>query len=471
MRRFAGSLVLALVLAGAASAAPGGYQGRPLADVLRSLQGQGLTLVFTSQLVRDDMKVVREPSAREPRRVLDEILSPHGLAVEEGPGSVLVVVAKAATREPLPVREQPPVQEQVPVFHDEIVVQPSRLSLLHEQPESSLSFSRAEIESLPHLGGDVFRATSLLPGVTANDVTAQFSVHGGRRDEVKILLDGQELYDAHHLKDYDSALSVVSARALASASLTTGAWTADQGDRMSGVLDLRTVDPPAGRQYTLGLSVLDAMGSSAGRFGDSRGAWFFTGRRGSLDLAGKAIGKENPGFWDALGKAEIATGLGLLSARVLAAGDDLELDKVASDGFERFENSYRSTHGWLTHQASSGDRLLVETIASWAQIRRRRGGSGIEEEGGFELRDRRDHEVLGLAQAWSLHLEPRHALRWGVEGRRYDAFFDYAKDLISTSSSSPPSLRPDCSSTGSRDRSAATTAGSGPATASPGATG
>lgn len=425
LRRIAGSLLLALVLAGAAHV---GYEGRPLADVLRSLQGQGLTLVFTSQLVRPEMKVVREPSAREPRRVLVEILAQHGLAVEEGPGGVLVVVEKAVARDPRRVQEQSPVEEQVPAFHDEIVVQPSRLSLLREQPESSLSFSREEIESLPHLGGDVFRAASLLPGVTANDVTAQFSVHGGRRDEVKILLDGQELYDTHHLKDYDSALSLVSARALASASLTTGAWTADQGDRMSGVLDLRTVDPPAGRQFVLGLSVLDALALSSGRFAEDRGAWLFTVRRGSLDLAADAIGKEDPRFWDALGKAEIETGLGRIGARVLAAGDELELDKVASDGFERFENNYRSTHGWLTHNRT-GQRLLVETVGSWAEIDRNRGGSGFEEEGAFELRDQRGFQALGLAQSWNLQIEPRHALGLGWEGRRYDADLDYAKEL------------------------------------------
>lgn len=420
MRRIAWSLLLAVALAGAA---PARYQGQPLADVLRSLQSQGLTLVFTSQLVRDDMTVVAEPSSREPRQVLEEILAPHGLGVEEGPGGVLVVVARAA-----PPGREPPAREPMPVFHEEIVVQPSRLSLLREPPESTLSWSREEIESLPHLGGDVFRAVSLLPGVAANDVTARFSVHGGRRDEVKILLDGQELYDTYHLKDYDSALSVVSARALASASLTTGAWTAEQGDRMSGVLDLRTVDPPAGRQFVLGLSVLDALALSSGRFAEERGAWLASVRRGSLDLAADAIGKEDPRFWDALGKMEIESGLGRLGARVLAAGDELELDKVASDGFERFENNYRSTHGWLTH-GWTGRRLLVETIGSWAEIDQNRGGSGIEEEGGFELRDRRGFQALGLAQTWSLQLDPRNALGLGWEGRRYDADLDYAKEL------------------------------------------
>jgi hypothetical protein len=508
-------VVVAAVFVGAASAhveaAP--YQGRSLTDALQSLQQQGLTIVFTSQLVRPEMRVDAEPSSTAPRRILDEILAPHGLAIEEGQGGVLVVVAKAAGRSAkasiagkvlargslrgvggavVRVAEtgqearaqndgsfaladlepgsytveasaagyleesaggvvvQPGTARRVdfrlreqPVFHEEIVVQPSRLALLHERPDSSLSFDREDIESLPHLGGDIFRAVSLLPGVAANDVTAQFSVHGGRRDEVRILLDGQELYDAFHLKDYDSALSFISARSLASASLTTGAYPASHGDRMSGVLDLRTVNPQTGRHYLLGLSVLDALASSSGRLENDRGAWLFTVRRGSLDLAADVIGAENPKFWDVLGKAELATNVGSLSAHVLTASDQLELSKISGDGFERLENNYRSDYAWLTHQGSRGERLLVETIGSWANIERRRRGAGLEEDGGFDLRDRRELEVLALTQTWTLPLEPRQTLQGGWEARRYDAFFDYAKDLdslIILAPFSPPRL-------------------------------
>ncbi|HSF43804.1 MAG TPA: TonB-dependent receptor, partial [Thermoanaerobaculia bacterium] len=498
-RRIGCGLLLAALLGFAEPAFGAVYEGRPLAEVLLSLQKEGLAIVFTSELVRPEMKVMAEPVAREPRRVLDEILAPHGLRAEEGVGGVLVIVA-APERSPREasiegavlargsgrglgdavvrvvergretrVREDGSfsltalepgdytleagapgyLDQQVrgvaagagstrrvvfrlhpqPYIEDEIVVRASRLTLLDEPLESSFSLGREEIESLPHLGGDIFRATSLLPGVAANDVTAQLSIHGGRRDEVKIVLDGQELYGAFHLKDYDNALSLVPARILAGASLTTGAYPASQGDRMSGVLDLRTVDPPDGRQLVLGVSVLDILASSSGRFPEGRGAWLATGRRGSIDLASDVIGDEDPRFWDALGKVELATGLGLLTARVLAAGDSLGVDKEGSEEFERLDNEYRSTYGWLTHQATRGDSLLVETIGSWARIETDRGSSASDEEAGYELHDRRDLDVASLSQTWSLELGPRHLPRWGFEARRYDAFFDYAKDL------------------------------------------
>jgi outer membrane receptor protein involved in Fe transport len=506
VKRFGRALLLALALSHPAFAS---YAGRPLAEVLLSLQREGLAIVFTSALVRPEMKVLDEPAAREPRRVLDEVLAPHGLEAREGPGGILVIVeaeppgpggpgdpgkrapaieglvldrgsgrglAGAIVRlvEPgLEVRAGEdgsfsipaaalgpgaytlqatapgyldlevggvavgagPARSVVfrmhpqPYLEDEIVVRPSRLSLLHERPDSSFSLGREEIESLPHLGGDLFRTASLLPGVAANDVTAQFSIHGGRRDEVKVLLDGQELYGAYHLKDYDNALSIVPAHTLAGASLTTGAYPASQGDRMSGVLDLRTAEPAAGRQWTLGLGVLDALASGSGRFAADRGAWLAAGRRGSIDLAGRAIGDEDPRFWDFLGKAELATGLGRFGARALVADDRLSVDKAGEDEFERLDNNYRSAYGWLSHQATPGSRLLVETIGSWARIETDRRGSGNDEEAGHELRDRRDLEVGALSQEWSFELGPRHLPRWGWEARRYDAAFDYAKAL------------------------------------------
>lgn len=316
-----------------------------------------------------------------------------------------------------------------PSLHEEIVVRPSRLSLLHEQPDSSLSLGREEIANLPHLGGDLFRAASLLPGVTSNDVSAGFSIHGGRRDEVRIVLDGQELYDPYHLKDYDGALSIVSARSLASATLSTGSYPVTHGDRMSGVLELRTAEPATGHRTVLGLSVLDALASSSGRFAGERGAWLVDLRRGSLDLAGDAIGDEQPSFWDALGKLELTTERGVIVGHLLTAHDELEVDTEEEEGFERLENDYRSDYGWLTHRSAAGDRALVETVASWARVRTSRGGVGVEEEGSHQLRDERELEVISVSQSWDLQLGEGHGLHWGGEARRYDVVFDYRKLL------------------------------------------
>jgi VWFA-related protein len=91
-------------LAGASGLAGGDhlqakFAGRPLADVLRELQATGLSIVFSSEIVRPAMKVLTEPKAVRPREILDEILRPHGLQVRSGPGDALLVVPADAARQ------------------------------------------------------------------------------------------------------------------------------------------------------------------------------------------------------------------------------------------------------------------------------------------------------------------------------------------------------------------------------------
>jgi hypothetical protein len=68
------------------------YAGRSLADVLRDLQSLGLKVVFSSELVRPDMRVATEPASTTPRTILDEVLEPHGLRAVAGPKDTWLVV-------------------------------------------------------------------------------------------------------------------------------------------------------------------------------------------------------------------------------------------------------------------------------------------------------------------------------------------------------------------------------------------
>ena len=70
------------------------YAGRPLGDVLLELRATGLKILFSSENVAPTMKVVTEPNAVLPREVLDEILGPHKLRVQSGPGETLLVVRR-----------------------------------------------------------------------------------------------------------------------------------------------------------------------------------------------------------------------------------------------------------------------------------------------------------------------------------------------------------------------------------------
>ncbi len=313
-----------------------------------------------------------------------------------------------------------------PITAETLVVTPSRLSLLRQEPQTPLALSRDEIFALPHLGDDPFRALSLLPGVAANDVTAQFHVRGGRRDETQIFLDGQELYDTYHLKDFDSALSVVAAATLDSIDLSTGGFSVDHGDRMSGVLDMRTVTPTGPLRTSVGLSVLNAHLGSSGAFDDQRGSWMAHLRRGSIDLASQLLGKENPKYWDTFAKVDYQlTARQSLRGNFLHSDDELEFSEIVGPESKRVETNYRSTYAWVTHQAILGSSVLVETAASRSRVSRDRRAVELEEDVRFMILDRRDFEVLGLRQGWDLQLSPRHSLKWGFELRDFETTYDY----------------------------------------------
>ncbi len=319
------------------------------------------------------------------------------------------------------------VLDAAPVLEEDLVVTPSRVSLLHEEPAAPLALSRSDILALPHLGDDFFRALSLLPGVTSNDVSAEFHVRGGLRNETQILLDGQELFETYHLKDFDNAVSVVAPSTLDSVELSTGGFSVEHGDRMSGVLDMTTVRPSGPRRTQIGLSVLNVQAGSAGTFAQSRGSWLAQARRGSLDLADKLVSQpENPRYWDAFAKLDYQIGAANnLRANALHSDDELETTEVTGETRKSLDNDYGSSYFWLTHQSILGARLFFETAASISKIERSRLGIEIDEDVEFDVRDERDLEVFGLRQDWNLQLGSRHSLKWGLSSRRFDTRYDY----------------------------------------------
>ena len=110
-------LLLALTQAGAETVIVP-LAGRQLGDALRLLQDRGVQLIFSSELVLPQMRVMSEPKAARPEDALIEILRPHGLAVRAGPGGRLLVVRAARDAEP----DQDRVVQKLPSFGSEIRV-------------------------------------------------------------------------------------------------------------------------------------------------------------------------------------------------------------------------------------------------------------------------------------------------------------------------------------------------------------
>ena len=166
-----------------------------------------------------------------------------------------------------------------------VVVTPGQFSIMGSGPSVRQTLTRRDLEAVP-FGEDVYRAISRLPGISSSDYSAKFSVRGGKNEEVLVLVDGLELYEPFHLKDIEGgAISIIDVAAVEGIDLLTGGFTAEYGDRTSGVFNVRSTRPQVGEKRTsLGLSFMNARIMSEGTFNQERGAWLVSARRGYLDL-------------------------------------------------------------------------------------------------------------------------------------------------------------------------------------------
>lgn len=311
-----------------------------------------------------------------------------------------------------------------PLLAEEIVVQPSRISLLVDDPSSQVSLSREEIDALPHLGDDVFRTLGLLPGTTTDDISAQPSIRGSRPDELLILLDGQELYEPYHLRDFDNALSIVGASALARVYLMTAAFPVSYGDRMAGVLSMVSVSPPAQRRLRLTASLVGAQIDAADTYMNGRLGWVASLRRGSTDLLGKAFNSEDPRFWDIFGKLHYQlTPRQSVQIHTLASRDDLQFNDPKES--KHFDTDYHASYIWLTHRALLGKDLFVDTTISGTRAGRDRRGEELDDERVFNVLDKRNLDVTGLVQSWNFQAAEQHFVNAGVEYQRFVADYEY----------------------------------------------
>src|SRR6516165_579750 len=70
--------------------------GKPVAQALREIEARGITIVFSEDLVRPDMKVREQPKSAQLTDIVNEILAPYGLTTRVGENGALAVVLRFA---------------------------------------------------------------------------------------------------------------------------------------------------------------------------------------------------------------------------------------------------------------------------------------------------------------------------------------------------------------------------------------
>ena len=123
-----------------------------------------------------------------------------------------------------------------------------------ERPFTSIAPGES-VRRLPSLAEpDVFRAVTLLPGVSApNDFRGTINLAGGSGDETGVTLDGHPLAEPFHLAGLLGAFNV---EALEDASVHIGVLPTDYTGRLGGLIQLTSRQPQRTREGQARLGVL-----------------------------------------------------------------------------------------------------------------------------------------------------------------------------------------------------------------------
>ena len=322
----------------------------------------------------------------------------------------------------------------------EVTVAPGAFAFLDGAPVARTTLSRTAIQDAP-FGEDLFRAMNRLPGLSSGDYGAHFSIRGGRQDETLFLLDGLELYEPFHLKDFnEGALSIIDVDAVDGVELLTGGFSAHYGDKRSGVMNISTRTPTKdGARASVGASLTSAHALFEGTFAGNNGSWLVSGRRGFIDALLRILNKKEakaPSYQDAFGTLRYRLRPNhLLALNGLHASDRYRFTIRGTTGFadsipteERANNGYGNSYAWMTLRSLFGQHLTVRSLASTGVVNASRAGDEHHVVAPLEyyaVDGRRNFTVRGLKQDFSYQRAARAIVDWGFDARWMHANYNW----------------------------------------------
>ena len=400
-----------------------------MSELLSTLESQGFQILFSSDVVTDDLLIDVEPDLADPLTGLMPALAAHGLTLEKGPARAWLVKKMQVTAATSPVVAI--VEPELP----EIVVTSSLHRLEYRQAGTQTYLDRELATRIPTAGEEVVRITNRLPSTASGGISSRNHIRGGEANEVLFLLDGLRLYEPYHLKDFQSVATIVNSSSVDGIDFYSGAYPARYGDRMSGVMNMSLREPQKSTETELSLSFFNASALSLGTFGgQDQGDWLVAGRRGNLDLIAEVIDPEfgSPEYQDYLLHAGWDFGPRTqFSANVLASIDTLNLNDP--DRGEFAAANYDNRVYWLKWLAEWNDRLRSETIVSYSRISNHRTGTldlpGIVN---GTLDDTREFDAVGIKQDWTYIPSRNWMLSFGVDGKRQESDYRFRSNKVVT---------------------------------------
>ncbi|HKJ18761.1 MAG TPA: TonB-dependent receptor [Xanthomonadales bacterium] len=407
------------------------YKGRFVAEVLMELRQAGAPLVYSSNLVTPDLVVMNEPTANDLVLIASEILTPHDLSLESEEGMYIVVRFTPPDAESgVESTDQegtidPKGNTDAAAEQEIIMVSASRYVL---QSTSQFFIDQRAIQALPDLGDDPLRAAHRLPGTAAGGLSSKSHFRGGEHNETAIYLNGLQLLEPFHIRDYHSIFSSIDSRAIAGVEAYTGGFPVMFGDHMSGVLALESQAPEESRHTELGLSVYNTSILHSGFSKGGQWDWLISARDSNLDLVLKpSLGI--PDYFDTFARlGRHLSDRTYMSFNALYAKDSVVVTTEDDPTeLEQSDSDTENQHYWARWQTEWRPDLVSSTVFSFSSFENLRVAEVNDpEQMTSRVRDWRATDVWGLNLDMQWTGLAGHDIRWGIDYQYQSANYRYA---------------------------------------------
>jgi len=316
-------------------------------------------------------------------------------------------------------------------FVEEVVVTPGQVALLQQDQPSLLSVTDEDTLLAPSFAGDVSRIVESLPGVAAPDNSAAFNIRGSLAEDVSIILDGLELYEPFHLRQFQSPFSHLDTGMVDRVDFLGGAFTADYGDRHGGIVQISSRAPEPG-DAVLSAGNINSHLAYAGRLPRGNAwrasvrAWYPEAFRDTIEIGEPGL---EPRFGDAyLNGTFILTPTTVLTAHGLLAYDRFEF--LEPEDEQTMDAASESGHFWVRGLHTFGPMLSSESVLSGGWVDRWREGISDPEDELLHVDDERTTRFYGLRHDMTWRLTDDNRLKAGFDVRHLSAEYRYSSGPV-----------------------------------------
>ena len=326
-----------------------------------------------------------------------------------------------------------------PSLIEELKIVGTHFRVASDDSSSAMSFDRQSIESLPTIARDVQSVLRRMPGIVASDnvgLLTEINLRGGASNEVRTHIDGVEIINPYFVSSLLGGIfSSVDTDIVDEMTVLTGAYSAEYGNAMSGVINVKTNEDTATyltdqRRHKIGVEgggLSSVYGKTEGSFNDNKGFYQLFMKRSNFNNGNPVYNLEYspnsaPTFKENFAKLHYSfDDVHTLSANILQNDDTSRLIVSRLQNRPEFFGSASSSYAWLRATSDWNDSLSSVVTLSRGHDERSRKTIGILDE--------QTTGYIGLQAHMDFQFHPNYLLKTGFRVRDLEAEYRYVADF------------------------------------------